>query len=88
MHAGRPNLLILAGLDPSGGAGLLADARTAEYWACRPLACATALTAQHAQRFEGLQWVADSWVEKQWSSALDALGTPSGAAIPAPARRG
>jgi hydroxymethylpyrimidine/phosphomethylpyrimidine kinase len=73
MHPGRPNLLILAGLDPSGGAGLLADVRTAEQWSCRPLGCATALTAQGSDHFEGLQWVEDAWVEKQWESALREL---------------
>lgn len=42
----RPGVLIVAGLDPSGGAGLVADVRVCEQHDCRPLAVATALTEQ------------------------------------------
>ncbi len=43
---GRPSVLIIAGLDPSGGAGLLADVRVCEQHDCRPVGVATALTEQ------------------------------------------
>ena len=42
----RPGVLIIAGLDPSGGAGLIADIRVCEQLGCRPVAVATALTEQ------------------------------------------
>lgn len=42
----RPNVLVIAGLDPSGGAGLVADVRVCEQHDCRPMAVATALTEQ------------------------------------------
>jgi hydroxymethylpyrimidine/phosphomethylpyrimidine kinase len=42
----RPNVLLVAGLDPSGGAGLVADIRVCELLGCRPVAVATALTEQ------------------------------------------
>ena len=42
----RPNVLVIAGLDPSGGAGLIADVRVCEQLGCRPIAVATALTEQ------------------------------------------
>ncbi len=48
-------MLVLAGLDPSGGAGLLADAETIRAFGLRPLCVATALTVQttrHALRFQ------------------------------------
>ena len=48
-------VLVLAGLDPSGGAGLLADAETVRALGLRPLCVATALTVQttrHALRFQ------------------------------------
>jgi hydroxymethylpyrimidine/phosphomethylpyrimidine kinase len=48
-------VLILAGLDPSGGAGLLADAEAIRAAGARPLCVATALTVQttrRARRFE------------------------------------
>jgi hydroxymethylpyrimidine/phosphomethylpyrimidine kinase len=44
-----PELLIIAGLDPSGGAGLLADVRVAEQHGVRGLGVATALTVQNSQ---------------------------------------
>jgi hydroxymethylpyrimidine/phosphomethylpyrimidine kinase len=42
----RPNVLVIAGLDPSGGAGLIADVRICEQLGCRPVAVTTALTEQ------------------------------------------
>lgn len=39
-------MLVIAGLDPSGGAGLVADVRVCEQLGCRPVAVATALTEQ------------------------------------------
>jgi hydroxymethylpyrimidine/phosphomethylpyrimidine kinase len=42
----RPCVLVLAGLDPSGGAGLLADAEAVRATGARPLCVATALTVQ------------------------------------------
>lgn len=60
-----PCVLVLAGLDPSGGAGLLADAQAIRAAGARPLCVATALTVQttrNARRFEPCnpQLVADS----------------------------
>src|SRR4051812_11865166 len=52
-----PTVLILAGLDPSGGAGLLADAETVRAMGARPLCVATALTVQTtraARRYESV----------------------------------
>jgi hydroxymethylpyrimidine/phosphomethylpyrimidine kinase len=49
------SVLVLAGLDPSGGAGLLADAEAIRAAGARPLCVATALTVQTtsaARRFE------------------------------------
>jgi hydroxymethylpyrimidine/phosphomethylpyrimidine kinase len=50
-----PCVLVLAGLDPSGGAGLLADAEAIRAAGARPLCVATALTLQtsaHALSFQ------------------------------------
>jgi hydroxymethylpyrimidine/phosphomethylpyrimidine kinase len=60
-----PGVLVLAGLDPSGGAGLLADAEAIRAAGARPLCVATALTVQttkRARRFEtcGVQLIQDS----------------------------
>ncbi|HWE25747.1 MAG TPA: bifunctional hydroxymethylpyrimidine kinase/phosphomethylpyrimidine kinase, partial [Myxococcales bacterium] len=48
-------MLVLAGLDPSGGAGLLADAEAVRAAGARPLCVATALTAQTTRRMHGFQ---------------------------------
>ena len=42
-----PDLLICAGLDPSGGAGLIADTRVAAELGARPVGVVTALTVQN-----------------------------------------
>jgi hydroxymethylpyrimidine/phosphomethylpyrimidine kinase len=43
------NLLVASGLDPSGGAGFLADARVAEQHGLRPIGVITALTVQTSE---------------------------------------
>ena len=53
--SGMPCVLVLAGLDPSGGAGLLADAEAVRAAGARPLCVATALTAQTTRRMHGFQ---------------------------------
>jgi hydroxymethylpyrimidine kinase/phosphomethylpyrimidine kinase len=42
-----PGVLICAGLDPSGGAGLIADVRVVSQLGCRPVGVVTALTVQN-----------------------------------------
>ncbi len=42
-----PNLLVVSGLDPSGGAGFIADVRVAERLRVRPIGVITALTEQN-----------------------------------------
>ena len=42
-----PEVLICAGLDPSGGAGLIADVRVVSALGCRPVGVVTALTVQN-----------------------------------------
>ena len=54
-RSGTPCVLVLAGLDPSGGAGLLADAEAVRAAGARPLCIATALTAQTTRRMHGFQ---------------------------------
>jgi hydroxymethylpyrimidine/phosphomethylpyrimidine kinase len=50
-----PGVLVFAGLDPSGGAGLLADFEAIRAAGARPLCVATALTAQTSRRMHGFQ---------------------------------
>lgn len=57
MEQQRPYVLSLAGLDPSGGAGLLADIKTFEVQRLCGLGVCTALTVQTADHFYDVQWV-------------------------------
>jgi hydroxymethylpyrimidine/phosphomethylpyrimidine kinase len=61
----RPNVLVIAGLDPSGGAGLVADVRVCEQHDCRPLAVATALTEQSTAEVRAANAVAPTIVGDQ-----------------------
>lgn len=57
MHYDRPAVLSVAGYDPSGGAGILADIKTLEQHRCLGLGVLTALTVQTENRFLGLDWL-------------------------------
>ena len=57
MTASPPVVLVLAGLDPSGGAGLAADLQTLNALGCHAAPVATALTVQdtlNARRVDAL----------------------------------
>jgi len=48
-----PTVLTIAGFDPSGGAGIMADTRTLLHFGCRPTAAITSLTFQNQKQFFG-----------------------------------
>lgn len=48
-HNNSPAVLTIAGFDPSGGAGIIADIRTFVHFGCRPTAAITSLTFQNSQ---------------------------------------
>jgi hydroxymethylpyrimidine/phosphomethylpyrimidine kinase len=58
-----PAVIVLAGLDPSGGAGLLADAEAIRAMGGRPLCVATALTVQTTRAARRYESVSPSLVE-------------------------
>jgi hydroxymethylpyrimidine kinase/phosphomethylpyrimidine kinase len=51
----RPVVLTIAGLDPSGGAGIVADIKTIAAFGCFPAAAITSITFQNAQRVFGAE---------------------------------
>lgn len=53
----EPYVMSLAGLDPTGGAGLLADIKTFEAHRLNGLGVCTALTAQTDDEFFGVEWI-------------------------------
>lgn len=58
-------VLVFAGLDPSGGAGLIADALTLASIGCHPLSVATAITVQDTARVDEVQPVDADLVNDQ-----------------------
>ncbi len=61
----RPNILSVAGFDPSGGAGVLADIKTFEQNKCQGFAVQTANTIQNADEFISCNWVNKSVIFQQ-----------------------
>ncbi len=55
----RPVALTLAGFDPSGGAGVLADVKTFEKNKVYGLAVNTCITFQNDKHFAGIKWLSD-----------------------------
>lgn len=56
MEANRPIVISIAGVDPSGGAGLLADIKTFEQHKIYGLGVSTAQTLQTEDEFIGIRW--------------------------------
>ena len=56
MEANRPIVLSIAGLDPSAGAGLLADIKTFEEYKVYGLGISTAQTLQTENEFFTIRW--------------------------------
>jgi hydroxymethylpyrimidine/phosphomethylpyrimidine kinase len=50
---GSPVVLTIAGFDPSGGAGIIADVRTIASFGCSPVAAITSLTFQNSKKVFG-----------------------------------
>ncbi len=61
----RPCVLSIAGLDPCGGAGLLADIKVFERHRVQGMGVCTALTFQNENEFSGLSWVPVENIKKQ-----------------------
>lgn len=57
MNYDRPIVLSIAGFDPSGGAGVLADVKTFEQFKCLGMAVVTSLTEQTEDKFLGVEWL-------------------------------
>lgn len=53
----RPNVLSIAGFDPSGGAGVLADIKTFEANKVYGFGVVSALTIQNDSEFEKVEWI-------------------------------
>src|SRR3954471_22082493 len=65
MQTLRPNVLTIAGFDPSGGAGVLADCKTFEQHAVYGLAVCTAWTVQTDDSFLNIHWLSAEQIIEQ-----------------------
>lgn len=61
----RPNVLTIAGFDPSSGAGLTADIKTFEALKCYGIAVCTANTIQNDKDFEICHWIEEQIIKDQ-----------------------
>lgn len=68
----RPQILTIAGFDPSGGAGILADVKTFESIRCVGMAVQTANTVQTADDFKSVNPIENKLILSQLDVLLDA----------------
>ena len=61
----RNFVITIAGFDPSGGAGILADVKTMEQHGVYGLGVCTAITFQNENRIEKIKWLSDEEVIDQ-----------------------
>lgn len=66
----RPVVLSIAGIDPSAGAGILADIKTFEALGCYGLAVITANTLQDDETFRGCHWISEHIILQQLDHIL------------------
>jgi len=64
----------IAGLDPSGGAGIIADQKTFSSLGIHGTCVVTALTAQNPSKVFSLQPIATDYIEEQFDSIFDGYG--------------
>jgi len=69
----RPSVLIFAGSDPGGGAGLQADIQAVAAFCAHPLTVVTALTVQDNDRVYDVQPVAADMVRRQAQALIDKI---------------
>ena len=66
-----PNVLSIAGSDPSGGAGIQADIKAISANGAFAMAALTALTAQNTQGVSGIHLVPPDFVQNQINAVFD-----------------
>lgn len=71
-----PRLLIVAGSDSGGGAGIQADLKTCQELGVFGMTAITAVTAQNSVGVQGIHPVPLDMVEAQLSSVLEDIGAP------------
>jgi len=67
----RPHILVLSGLDPSGGAGIQADIQAITAMGCHPLPVLTCLTVQDTRNVYGSEPVDPDLIRRQLEALRD-----------------
>lgn len=65
MNQPKPCVLSIAGFDPSGGAGILADIKTFEMHQTCGLGVCTSTTFQNENEFDGVEWLSFLSIQRQ-----------------------
>ncbi len=71
MKYDRPIVLSIAGFDPTGGAGVLADLKTIEQHKCLGMGVQTANTIQTEAEFSSVEWFTEEKIVQQLNTILD-----------------
>ena len=69
----RPSVLVFAGADPSGGAGIQADVQAISALGAHPLSVITVLTAQDNDRVYAIEPVSSDMVRRQAQAVIDKI---------------
>ncbi|OQO07806.1 hypothetical protein B0A48_06597 [Cryoendolithus antarcticus] len=67
-------ILVIAGSDSSGGAGLEADQKVIAAHGCYAMTATTALTAQNTQGVQDIHTIPSDFVQKQINACIDDIG--------------
>ena len=70
MKEDTPIVLVIGGLDPTGGAGVLADSQTILMNGCHPITLVTCLTAQNTNSFNGMKATNANFFKKMSKTLL------------------
>ncbi|MFN2530392.1 MAG: bifunctional hydroxymethylpyrimidine kinase/phosphomethylpyrimidine kinase [Pyrinomonadaceae bacterium] len=71
MSQREPTVLTIAGLDPSGGAGIIADVKTFIAFKCSPVAALTSITFQNTKQVFGVEHQSADTLRAQLEPVLD-----------------
>lgn len=69
----RPSVLVFAGADPSGGAGICADVQAITALGAHPLSVITVLTAQDNDKVQAIEPVSSDMVRRQAQVLIDKI---------------
>jgi len=71
----KSKVLIIAGSDSSGGAGIQADIKTVTALGSYAMTAVTAVTSQNTQGVKGIEAISTTNIQKQITMVLDDIGT-------------